>query len=85
MEKLTGPSCNVQDPLDIVLCPCPNISSDYLANGTVKAADIAKHNDGMWHHAMIRYLAGNTARNVVRDAFEMAKETIQDDRTANSL
>ena len=76
LEKLTGSWCNVYDPLDIVSSPYPNISGDYLSDGTVKAADIIQRNSGLWRHSMTKYLAGNTLRNVVRDAFGMAKETI---------
>lgn len=75
LEKLTGPWHNVYDPLDIVSSPYPNISRDYLVNGTVKAVDVVQHNSGLWRHSMTKYLAGNTLRNVVRDAFGMAKET----------
>ena len=76
LEKLSGPWCNVYDPLDIVSSPYPNISKDFLANGAVKAVDIVQHNSGLWRHSMTKYLAGNTLRNVVRDAFGMPSEKI---------
>lgn len=73
-ERVRGTWHNVFDPLDIVSRPDPWLENDFGSADGRKVVDIVQRNDGLWRHSMTKYLAGKKLRNVVREAFGMAKE-----------
>lgn len=57
---------NLYDQLDVVCGGDPRLSNDYCDGNVGRIQDVSVTNDGLWRHSVVKYLARDETRTVLR-------------------